>query len=93
MQIPKTCEPLRGFALFPLPSNKVLWEARDHKTWRSEVNVALKDKEIFGLSLGGELIRTTLVDGNMNTEPADWAKWYSGMDAFGSLIMIASSIL
>ena len=88
-----SCSPLVGFILCPLPTKKLLWEARDATTWRVEFDAALKERELFGLSTDGQLTKMQLGYGGISTTPTDWGKWYAEMDSFGTLIMIASSLL
>jgi len=35
---------LAGFAIFPLPAKKILWEARNASTWRAQFSETLKDR-------------------------------------------------
>jgi hypothetical protein len=41
----------------PLPASKLLWEARNAKIWRTEVETWDKSNEIFGLMRDGQLVR------------------------------------
>ena len=88
-----SCVPLAGFALFPLPATKSLWEARNTTAWRTEFDVTLREKELFGISTEGQLTSLRFEYGGMRKTTADWGKWYAEMDSFGTLTMIASSLL
>lgn len=108
------CQPIPGFSLVPLPSGKVLWEARDAGEWKSEFNLTLQTRGIFGLNSVGKLMRlqqeyrqvttqpaewnnycgtTQEVFGHITSQPADWNEWFSQSDRFGTLIMLAASLL
>ena len=84
---------LAGFAIFPLPAKKVLWEAPNATAWRKEFLEGLKQRELFGLATDGRLMRVRCDFGKWDVTPANWEEWYAGMDPFGSLIMIAASLL
>jgi hypothetical protein len=61
--------------------------------WRKEFDTALREKELFALSNDGQLTKLRLEYAGLSTSAADWGKWYAEMDSFGTLIMIASSLL
>jgi hypothetical protein len=88
-----TCAPPPGFAIIPLPAQKILWEAKTAAEWRSEYETTLRTREIFGLSNEGQLIKLQQRFGQITTHSARWEEWYSVSDRFGTLIMIAASLL
>ena len=57
------------------------------------LTAALREQELFALSNDGTLAKLRLEYAGLSTSAADWGKWYAGMDSFGTLIMIASSLL
>lgn len=85
--------PLASFVVFPLPMKKVLWEAPNAEIWSREIKVILKDRELFGLGTDGQLKRVGLEHGGMNITTAGWENWCAEMDSFGTLAMMASSLL
>jgi len=87
------CSPLQGFIMCPLPTKKVLWEARDASSWRVEFDATLKERELFGVSTDGQLTKMQIGSEGISTTASDWGKWYAEMDSFGTLIMIAASLL
>jgi len=87
------CSQLPGFALVPLPSKKVLWEAASEESWKKEFDSTLKMREIFGMTTEGQLVRLVLGSGGITATMAEWEEWYAGEDGFGSLIMLAASLL
>ena len=87
------CTLFNGFALPPLPAKKVLWEARTAESWRKEFDTTLREQELFALSNDGTLTKLRLEYAGLSRSAADWGIWYAGMDSFGTLIMIASSLL
>lgn len=88
-----SCSPLLGFIMCPLPTKKLLWEARDATVWRLEFDAVLKERELFGLATDGQLTKMKIGSGGISTTAIDWGKWYAEMDSFGTLIMIAASLL
>lgn len=45
------------------------------------------------MSNDGQLTKVRLEYAGISTSAANWGKWYAEMDSFGTLIMIASSLL
>lgn len=84
---------LTGFAIFPLPAKKVLWEAPNAAAWRVEFAEGLRQRELFGLATDGRLMKLRCDLGMMDVTATDWEDWYASMDEFGTLIMIAASLL
>lgn len=84
---------LAGFAIFPLPAKKVLWKASHPAAWGVEFAEGLRQRELYGLATDGRLVKLRCDLGAMNETATDWEAWYAGMDEFGTLIMIAASLL
>jgi hypothetical protein len=66
------CQPLPGFSLVPLPAKKILWEARSPEEWRSEYNLSLHSREIFGMSTKGKLMKLQQEYKRVTSQPAEW---------------------
>lgn len=102
-----------GLLISPLPSKKLLWEARDESLWKAEIEREPDSESKFALAANGGLVRLDdgghgqpcgedLVQlhkpvdaGMMGTRPrtpANWGEWFSGMDEFGGLVMLAASL-
>ncbi|KAF2803588.1 uncharacterized protein BDZ99DRAFT_399578 [Mytilinidion resinicola] len=88
-----TCSSLPGFALVPLPSKKVLWEAPNEEVWQKEFESTLRAREIFGVTTEGRLVRLMQDMSGITATNAEWEDWYAGSDGFGSLVMLAASLL
>lgn len=89
----KSYPPLEGFVLFPLPGKRVLWEASNATAWLAEFNTDVKDWGMFGLAIDGKVKRVSFEQGRTNITEANWEAWYSQMDSFGTLTMMASLLL
>ncbi|KAL9091287.1 MAG: hypothetical protein Q9165_004921 [Trypethelium subeluteriae] len=90
----------------PLPARKQLWEASDEYVWKAESEREAGASIAFGLAATGGLVEVD--EGQIHCSDAvlhkswdervpsgntaDWAEWCSGMDGFGSLIMLAASL-
>ena len=66
-----SCAPLAGFAVFPLPAKKVTWEAPNAAPWRTEFDVGLRERELFGLETDGQLVRLKFDYGDINISPTN----------------------
>ncbi|KAF2497815.1 hypothetical protein BU16DRAFT_559543 [Lophium mytilinum] len=88
-----TCSSLPGFILVPLPSKKVLWEAPNEEVWQKEFETTLRAREIFGVTTEGRLVRLVQEMNRITATNAEWEEWYAGSDGFGSLVMLAASLL
>jgi hypothetical protein len=84
---------MEGFCLMPLPANKTIWEAEDEEDWKTEFDVCLREREIYGVSTEGRLVKLQQTISGMKTTEASWEKWLAGMDSFGSIVMTAASLL
>ncbi|PSN74876.1 hypothetical protein BS50DRAFT_512169 [Corynespora cassiicola Philippines] len=95
-----------GLTLAYLPARKELWEASDEQKWRVEAGRDPAALTTYGLSLNGDLV---VLDGEevghreetvshefYRTNPrtiASWEEWCSGVDGFGSLVMLTASLV
>lgn len=87
-----------GLVLGPLPARKQLWEASNEHQWRSECAHDGNTDSAFGLAANGELVRLNEFykskgDASSPNSAINWEQWCSGMDGFGSLIMLTASLL
>jgi hypothetical protein len=97
------CAMQPGLLLAPLPAHKRLWEAKNDEQWAEERRKRTELSNGFGLTKNGELvtlaeyqmkllaIQSTQSWTNEKTK-ANWEEWCSGMDGFGSLIMLTASL-
>jgi hypothetical protein len=88
-----SCAPVPSLAICPLPAKKMIWEARTAAAWEVEFNEGLRARQLFGLATDGQLMRLRFDYGGVSVAPANWEEWYAGTDSFGTLIMIAASVL
>ncbi|KAK9780158.1 putative Transcription factor domain-containing protein [Seiridium cardinale] len=93
--------------LAPLPAKKKLWEANDEFAWKTESERQPASQTEFGLASDGELVKVnkgqiycdhTVMEQSVDTElplrsTANWGQWYSGMDSFGGLVMLAAALI
>lgn len=87
------CTGVENFALVPLPSGKLLWEAASEESWRGEYETLPKAREIYGLSIEGQLIRIVQgMGGGVTATTTPWEEWYAGEDGFGTLVMLVASL-
>jgi hypothetical protein len=97
------CAMQPGLLLAPLPAHKRLWEAKSDEQWTEERRKRAEPNDGFGLTKNGELV--TLDEYQMKLlaiqsaqswtsekTKANWEEWCSGMDGFGSLIMLTASL-
>jgi hypothetical protein len=77
----------------PLPVNRSLWEAKDAETWQIEFDECLKERAIFGVTSGGDLMKLQQTLSGMKATSVSWEKWLAGQDCFGSMVMTAASLL
>lgn len=87
------CAAYPGFIVAPLPAKRTLWEAPTAEAWRSERNWNTNDREMYGMSLDGKLLKMHQDNGLISCSPESWDNWLPEMDSFGILIMIAASLL
>jgi hypothetical protein len=101
----KMCNLPPDLVLAPLPAKKELWDASDEWTWNAEIKKDSIARTDFGLTKSWELIKLGY-DGNGKTlvhtaitstsplrKSASWEDWCSGMDGFGSLVMLAALVV
>src|ERR1051326_4987277 len=93
----RRCIPYEGFLLAPLPLRKQLWEARDENTWMLEKSRDFGDPSVFGVMVGGQMVKLNEPRVGQGSEmafvqweksmdsSANWQEWCSGMDALGAL--------
>ncbi|KAI5206838.1 hypothetical protein E4T39_02245 [Aureobasidium subglaciale] len=99
------CELQNDLIIAPLPAEKYIWEADNKHIWHDGLKGKSGLRESFALTAGGEIVQLkegqsycngklqygTL--GDTAAAPVTWENWCSGMDGFGSLIMLAASLL
>jgi hypothetical protein len=88
-----SCDALPGFALIPLPSNKVAWETDDEAVWCAEYDKCHANRFIYGLTTEGKLVQLRQTVTGIDSREEGWQKWLAGQDAFGMLIMLAAQLL
>lgn len=96
-----------SLVLGPLPARKQLWEASDEFTWKAESEREPGLETTYGLAANGDLVmvdESQRYKGNAvlhqrsydyrtsTWAAAKWEEWYSGMDGFGGLVMLAASL-
>ncbi|KAH8593257.1 hypothetical protein B0O99DRAFT_688840 [Bisporella sp. PMI_857] len=75
------CDPLLGFALAPLPTKKLLWEASTEWQWGYEY-LSAREETIYGLRMDGELVCTEQFR-QESRSTANWERWRLEMDGIG----------
>jgi hypothetical protein len=84
------CEGLPGFALIPLPSNKVAWETDDEDVWSAEYDKCHNERYIYGLTSEGKLVRLHQTAKGIDSKEEEWPRWLASQDGFGTMVMLAS---
>lgn len=86
-----------GIGMLPLPSSKTLWEAESHKNWSLEYDMSINQRigncyltysDLHTIQKGNEAAvesRPTIDD--------RLESWYSNVDSFGTLVIMASTLL
>ncbi|KAL9114531.1 MAG: hypothetical protein Q9227_001612 [Pyrenula ochraceoflavens] len=99
------CDSQTDLVLAPLPAKKQLWEAGDEFAWKTESERDSGSQIIFALASNGDLVRVeegqlhcsdaVLLNERrtLSKSTANWEEWCSGMDGFGSLVMLAASFI
>ncbi|KAI1120689.1 hypothetical protein F5Y10DRAFT_257908 [Nemania abortiva] len=102
------CDMPTEFMLAPLPARKMLWEAEDEFSWRTESQRKPGIQLSLGLAADGEIVeldegRLTCSDAwvsshSKHTEtpprcPASWDEWCAGTDGLRGLVMLAASLI
>ncbi|CAG9980901.1 unnamed protein product [Clonostachys byssicola] len=97
-----------SLVLAPLPARKQLWKADNASNWYRERELGTSSQTSFALFANGELVSMAEVPSRvgdwkrntelLNPEPrpentANWNEWCSGMDEFGSLVMLVASFI
>ena len=91
-----------GLILPTLPARKQLWEADTAAKWMTEIERDLGAQTDYGMAVNGDLIKIRQTYGNEvagyggglpSRQKADWEEWFSGMDSFGGLVMLAASLV
>jgi hypothetical protein len=88
-----TCDGLAGFALIPLPANKVAWETDDEQVWCAEYDKCHLERSIYGLTSEGKLVRLRQTANGIDSMGVEWQRWLASQDGFGLLVMLASQLL
>lgn len=94
-----------GFLLAPLPGRKQLWEAPDNaQAWIAEKSQDGPFPSVFGVLANGQMVRlyeqqVVLVDEinfplgiEDDVSASNWEEWCAGMDGFGALVTLATSL-
>jgi hypothetical protein len=87
------CGPWHGFAIMPLPSKKALWEAKNEEQWRVEFQDAVYKREIYGVTMHGNLMKMQQRFGEIIKSNASWEEWLGSSDGLGTAVMVAASLL
>jgi hypothetical protein len=87
-----TCEGLPGFALIPLPSNKVAWETDDEKVWWAEYEKCYVERCMHALTDEGNLVRLRQTTQGIESREEEWKRWLAVQDGFGMMVMLASQL-
>ncbi|KAI4854287.1 hypothetical protein E4T44_00282 [Aureobasidium sp. EXF-8845] len=102
------CELQKELIIAPLPAKKQLWEAANMRTWQELLTRDKQNHEHVALNSHGELVllegdklychngvmRYRISSEQSSTsKTTDWEHWSSGMDGFGSLIMLTASLI
>ncbi|KPI34883.1 uncharacterized protein AB675_2254 [Cyphellophora attinorum] len=83
-----------GYFLLPLPAIEVMWQAKGKREWQRVLQQQPKAKEVYGLSLQGQLKR--LVDGEeagTGSVVPDFSTWCSTQGHFGQVVRTAAILL
>ncbi|KAL6410158.1 hypothetical protein AUP68_06570 [Ilyonectria robusta] len=84
-----------GFAELPLPCGKTLWQASDQATWEAEYRKQYMRDDNRGRSYKRILTYRNLLQGQSDpTSPlgtGHLGEWFTDMDDFGTLVMMAVS--
>ncbi|KAH6973854.1 hypothetical protein BKA56DRAFT_592637 [Ilyonectria sp. MPI-CAGE-AT-0026] len=84
-----------GFAELPLPCSKTLWQASDQATWEAEYRKQYMRDDSCGRSFKRILTYRNLLQGQSDpTSPlgtGHLGEWFTNMDDFGTLVMMAVS--
>jgi hypothetical protein len=92
------CELQKDLILAPLPAKKQLWEARDEFVWKTEIALAANGELVKmdegQLYCGDSMLLYQPLDHLKSSDSTEyWEEWCSGMDGFGGLVMLASSLV
>lgn len=81
---------MQGFHTIPLPSNKVLWEARSESIWENEYHINRRDpKWSWPESLGRLSEAQDRSRKGISNDVRQLDEWNSGLDGLGMLINMA----
>jgi hypothetical protein len=102
------CGLQKDLVIAPLPAKKQIWETGNERGWEEVAKRDDGFQKTLALTADGELVqledgqlycsngvmRYRIPHGASPTpNTTDWEQWYSGMDGFGSLIMLAASLI
>lgn len=99
------CNRPTDLILAPLPAKKHLWEATDEFMWAAGMNREPVVQTAFAMAVNGDLVEVdagqidcddgrVLHDAKIPPRKVtEWGEWYSEMDSFGGLVMLAASLV
>lgn len=102
------CELQKDLVIAPLPARKQLWEVNNERTWEEVARKDNGIDASLALTAEGELVQLDegqlycdtrvlryriSLDQSPISRITDWENWCSGTDGFGSLIMLAASLM
>ncbi|KAI0433821.1 hypothetical protein F5Y09DRAFT_297620 [Xylaria sp. FL1042] len=88
-----SCTGLPGFALIPLPGSMTQWRATSENAWRADYELHFQVRTIYGVSDNGDLIKLHQRSSGIDSEVATWEDWLASVGDFGTLVMVAASLL
>ncbi|KAI0967749.1 hypothetical protein F4678DRAFT_444513 [Xylaria arbuscula] len=88
-----TCSGLPGFALIPLPGSISQWRATSESAWRTDYELHFQARAIYGVSDNGDLVKLRQRSSGIDSEVVMWEDWLAYVGDFGTLVMVAASLL
>ncbi|KAI1295715.1 hypothetical protein F5Y03DRAFT_302449 [Xylaria venustula] len=88
-----TCSGLPGFALIPLPGSITQWRATSESAWRADYELHFQVRTIYGVSDNGDLVKLRQRSSGIDSEVVMWEDWLASVGDFGTLVMVAASLL
>ena len=86
------CPQLPGFAVAPLPANKLLWRADTEEQWEREWEDVVKESPIHAITYNGDFLKlrngVTLAHGRKVIS----SKYYAGADELGLLVLLSAQL-
>lgn len=87
------CPTTGGLDALPLPSGKTLWNALSEEEWVVEYELRLKQRLGRANLTYGNLIQLQRDSGGSLSDVTLLENWYSDMDSFGHMVMVAATLL